>query len=274
MSAAADSVYATIGGTPGVISIVWGGFIAIVVTRYYANKGKDIKALGWIPLGVTRIVRRPVTDISQGLALTWKGKPLGTPYTAQLRISNIGTKEVIGSSRPNSDYERPLVVDFGESTCYEAIVTETSGTTLETPISLLDAPANEFEVPMPTLNASAWIELEIVADGKAGYPHVDCFLAGQTEQIMPVAGRQRRRIRSTMLAIGGLGIVVATIGFGLIGLVSLNGQGPGVGPTALLIAGIAVTIGAALTYGWSWSLDRQELNAMKRAEPSAFESGR
>jgi len=274
MFEADNSFYTSIGGTPAIISLVCGGIIAVVVTRYYANKGKNTKALGWIPLGITRIVRRPVTTVSEGLALTWKGEPLRTPYTTRLRISNIGTREIVGSSQPNSDYQKPLVVKFTNSTCYEAIITETSRTILEVPLSVLDSPRDQFEVPMPTLNISAWIELEIIADGEAEYPQLDCFLVGETQQIMPVAGRQRLRIRSSMLGVGGVGVVAGTFGFGLLGLQSFNPQGPTAWPFILMAIGALAVIGAALTYIWSWALDRQELAAMKRAAPSVFQSRR
>src|SRR5438132_1845357 len=77
-------------------SIIVGAVVAWVVTRYYANKARNIKALGWTPLGISRIVTRPVTDVAQGLALSWNGNPLHTPYTVMIRISNSGTQEVVG----------------------------------------------------------------------------------------------------------------------------------------------------------------------------------
>jgi hypothetical protein len=119
------SFYHDIGGTPAVVSIVVGAIIAIAVTRFYANKSKITKALGWTPAGITKIVTRPVTDVAQGLALTWDGVPLSLPYTVKLRVANVGTREVVGSV-PNpdrSDYIEPLKVAFDASTCYEAVVT-------------------------------------------------------------------------------------------------------------------------------------------------------
>jgi hypothetical protein len=273
MVEADSSLYATIGGTPAIVSIVTAIIIAVAVTRYYAIKGKITKALGWTPQGIARIVGQPVAKVSEGLALTWKGeKLLLTPYTVRLRISNIGSREVIGDlSHNNSDYEEPLVIKFNRSTCYEAIITRTSKTTLKTPVSILETPTAEFIVSMPTLNASAWIELEMIADGETEYPQVNCALAGETQQIMPVAGRQRSQIRSSMLGIGGLGVVVLTIGFGLLGYQSFTmTEGPTLWPVFLMIAGGLILIAALVVYVGSWLSDRQEWNAMKRAEPTAF----
>src|SRR5207302_904127 len=196
------SIYRNIGGTPAVVSIIVGAVVAWVVTRYYANKARNIKALGWTPLGISRIVTRPVTDVAQGLALSWNGNPLHTPYTVMIRISNSGTQEVVGelTSPDRSEYNKPLVIDFGDSKCYEATITKAHNTSIETPFPIISEPADSFKVPMPTLNIASWIELEMIADGTAKYPNVRCLLEGQTEEIKPIAGRQRSSIKSAMLA--------------------------------------------------------------------------
>jgi hypothetical protein len=169
MLAANGSWYTTIGGTPAVITTVAAVIITIYVSRYYANKGKIVKALVWTPLAINRIVTRPVTDLSEGLALTWKGEPLRTPYTMRIRILNAGTREVVGDK---ADYLEPLVIRFSNSICYEAIITRAHGTPVETPISIISSPASQFEVPMPTLNMSSWIDIEMIADGEAEYPRL------------------------------------------------------------------------------------------------------
>ena len=163
MLAANGSWYTTVGGTPAVVTTIAAIVITIYVSRYYANKAKIVKALGWTPLAINRIVTRPVTDLSQGLALTWRGEPLRTPYTTRIRILNSGTREVVGG---RSDYLEPLVITFSNSICYEAIITKAHETPLKTPISIISSPANRFEIPMPTLNMSSYIDIEMIADGK------------------------------------------------------------------------------------------------------------
>lgn len=267
------SFYGSIGGTPAIVSIVVGALIAWTVTKYYANKARLTKALGWTPRGISRIVTRPVTDVAKGLALTWNGEPLRTPYTVRIRISNAGTREVVGNftNPERSDFIEPLVVRFNDSTCYEATVTDTHNVSLKTPQPIISAPVNEFEVPMPTLNLHSWIELEIIADGVAKYPSINCFLEGQTEPIGPVAGRQRSRIKSAMIIACGIGLFLLTIGFGLLGLFAYNPDGPGLGPPVLMVIGVTVAILATFGFVWAWVLDRQEWNAMKRGAPGLLD---
>ncbi len=258
---------------PAVVSIIVGAIVAWIVTKYYANKAKNVKALGWTPLGISRIVTRPVTDVAKGLALTWNGELLRTPYTVTIRISNTGTREVVGglTSQNRSDYIEPLAVDFEDSTCYQATITNSHNVSLNTPLPIISAPTNKLEVPMPTLNITSWIELEIIADGTAKYPDVSCFLEGQTEQIKPVAGRQRSAIKSAMLVACGIGLFVLTIGFGFLGLFAYNPEGPGLGPPILMLIGGITAVIAGFGFGYAWILDRQEWNAMKRGAPGLFD---
>jgi hypothetical protein len=262
MLVADGSWYTTIGGTPAIITTVAAVVITIYVSRYYANKGKNVKALGWTPLAINRIVTRPVADLSEGLALTWKGEPLRTPYTARIRILNAGTREVVGDK---ADYLEPLVIGFSNSICYEAIITRAHGTPVKTPISIISSPASRFEVPMPTLNMSSWIDVEMIADGEAEYPNLSCVLIGETQPITTVAGRQRLRIRSLALSIGSLGVVIFTVGFGLLGFQSYsNPNGPTLWPSFLIIIGSLVWLPAGIVYlGARW-LDRQERLQAKR----------
>jgi hypothetical protein len=263
MLVANGSWYTTIGGTPAVITTVAAVIITIYVSRYYANKGKIVKALGWTPLAINRIVTRPVTDLSEGLALTWKGEPLRTPYTTRIRILNAGTREVVGNK---ADYLEPLVIRFSNSICYEAIITRAHGTPVETPISIISSPANQFEVPMPTLNMSSWIDIEMIADGEAEYPRLSCVLTGETQPIATVAGRQRLRIRSLMLGIGGLGVVIFTVGFGLLGFQSYSNpiNGPTLWPLFIIVIGSLVWLPAGIVYLGARLLDRQERLEAKR----------
>ena len=266
------SIYHSVGGTPGVVSLAVGAFVAWAVAKYYADKGKYLKALGWTPLGISRIVTRPVADVAKGLALTWNGEPLQTPYAAMIHISNVGTRAVIGG-RPkegNSDYQMPLKVSLGNSTCYQATITRANEVAIDLPFTVVSKPAKHFEVLMPTLNVSSWIELEIIADGTAKYPDLDCLLVDQKVSIRPVAGRQRSAIKAAMLMACGIGLFLLTIGFGLLGLFAYNPEGPGLGPPVIMAIGGSVTVLAGLGYAYVWVLDRQEWNAMKRGMPGMF----
>lgn len=262
MLIADGSWYTTIGGTPAIATTVAAVIITIYVSRYYANKGKIVKALGWTPLAINRIVTRPVTDLSEGLALTWKGNPLRTPYTTRIRIINTGTREVIGD---RIDYLEPLVIKFVNSVCYEAVITRAHGTPVKTPIPIISSPASEFEVPMPTLNMSSWIDVEMIADGEAEYPRLSCVLVGETQPISTVAGRQRLRIRSLALSIGSLGVVIFTVGFGLLGYQSYsNPNGPTPWPFIFIILGSLAWLSAGVVYLGARVLDRQERLQAKR----------
>lgn len=282
MPLASDSWYATIGGTPAVVTTLTALAIAIAVTRYYWIKGKDITALGWTPLGISRIVTRPVASVSKGLQLTWNGRSLDTPYTVRVRICNVGTTAIARDRGDREVYSESLSVGFKKSVCYEAIITRTSsdvimtddtGSVVNLPVAILDnPPERNFTIRMPALNRSRWIELEMIADGEVEYPRVNCVLASESFTIMPIAGRQRQRIRSSMRGLIGLGIFIATAGFGLLGWQSFtNLEGPSIWPVILIIIGTIVALITATVYGWSWLADRSQWTAMKRLVPSAFE---
>jgi hypothetical protein len=118
---------------------------------------------------------------------------------------------------------------------------------------------------MPTLNVSSWIDIEMIADGEAEYPNLSCVLIGETQPITTVAGLQRLRIRSLALSIGSLGVVIFTVGFGLLGFQSYsNPNGPTLWPSFLIIIGSLVWLPAGIVYlGARW-LDRQERLQAKR----------
>ena len=266
------SAYQDLGGTPAVVSIIVGAIITWVVSKYYANKARNAKALGWTPLGISRIVTRPVVDVAKGLALTWNSVPLRTPYTVSIRISNLGSREVIGglTSPGRSDYIQPLVVNFGNSICYEATISDSHRVPLSGPVPIISSPSAKFEIPMPTLNMASWLRVEMIADGVAKYPEISCFLEGQTEEIKAVAGRQRSGIRSAMLISCSIGVLFLIIGFGLLGLLAYNPQGPGDGPAILMIFGTTIAVLAIFGFSLAWFLDRRDWNAMKGKIPGLF----
>jgi hypothetical protein len=201
------SFYHSIGGTSALVGLVAGALITYLISRFYANRIKIAKVLGWTPLSLTRIVRQRVTDVAKGLALTWNGNPLETPYTVRLRISNIGAKEIIGKhdDSGSSDYSTPLSVNFGKSVCYECTISNGFEVPIEIPSQVeLGEPASTFKVDMPTLNISSWIELEMIADGEPEFPDLSCLIVGQTKQIELVAARRASRIQSAALVTGGL----------------------------------------------------------------------
>ena len=271
MLAEDTSWYATIGGTPAIVTTVAAIIITVYVSRYYANKGKIVKALGWTPLSINLIVTRPVTDLSEGLALTWKGKALRTPYIVRLRILNARTREIVGAE---TDYLEPLFISFSSSTCYEAIITQAHGTPVKLPTSIISNPSHRFQVSMPTLNMSSWIDIEMIADGEAEYPGLTCVLVGETQPIATVAGRQRSRLRSLALAIGSLGVVVFTVGFGLLGFQSYtNLNGPTIWPLILIVIGSLVWVSAGASYLMAWWLDRQERIQAKRMSQAPPQGG-
>lgn len=261
-------MYDAIGGTPAVVSIVVGIIITILVSRYYFLKSKITRALGWVPLGINRIVTRPVDNLSKGLSLTFGGELLRTPYIVRLRIANIGSREIVAES----DYQRPLSLKFERSKCYEAIITRSSGTTLSHPLAVISQPATAFDLPMPTLNMGAWIELEMIVDGETEYPQLSCMLVGETRPIAPVPDRRRAAARSVSVVAGGLSVFISSIGFGLMGLQSYNSMnGPSAWSIALLIIGLALLFGCAVTYSTCWWRDRQDQVAIRRAVPNAFD---
>jgi hypothetical protein len=114
------------------------------------------------------------------------------------------------------------MVEFGNSVCCEAIITRSSGTTLPKSVPIVSAPAKTFDVPMPTLNGSSWLEIEMIADGDHKRPQLSCMLVGETQPIAPVAARKRAAIRSTAVIIGGLNVFIASMGFGILGLDSYS----------------------------------------------------
>lgn len=195
------------------------------------------------------------------------------PYTVAIRISNIGSREVIGelTSPDRSDYIQPLVVDFGDSVCYEARITESSNVPLNNPLpTIISKPANKFPIQLPTLNIASWVQLDMIADGTEKYPEISCFLEGQTEKIEPVAGRQRSRVRSASLIACGAGLVMLIVGFGLLGLFAYNPQGPGDGPPILMGTGATVAILAIMVFASAWLQDWQERNAMRGRASGLF----
>jgi len=271
------SVYRDAGGTPTVVAIIVTIIVTWVFSWYFFRKGKVTKALGWTPLKITRIVTRPVADVAKGLALTWNSKPLDTPYIVKIRIKNIGSREIVaprpGSDR--SDYIEPLVIEFRRSKCYEATISDAFNAVLNTPqLIMFEPPAARLTVPMPTLNMAAWINVEMIADGKPEFPKLSCHLEGQTKVIQPVPGRYRQRGRSIALITGGIGFFLATLGFGLLGLYSYNVNGAGYWPPILLAIGISLAIIAALVYGGAWLLDLQDWKNVKSVAPELFASKR
>lgn len=271
------SVYQSLGGTSTVVAIIVTIIVTWVFSWYFFSKSRITKALGWTPLKITRIVTQPVADVAKGLALTWNTKPLDTPYIVKIRIKNIGSREIVaprpGSDR--SDYIEPLVIEFGRSKCYEATISDTFNTALNTPQAItFEPPAGRLSVPMPTLNMTAWVDVEIIADGEPEFPRLSCDLEGQTAPIQPVPGRYRRRTKSAALITGGIGLFLAILGFGLLGLEAYNTNGAGYWPPTLLTIGISLAVIAGLVYGGAWLLDLQDWDKVKRVAPELFESKR
>src|SRR5262249_41927405 len=133
------------------------------------------------------------------------------------------------------------------------IIMDGAGSVLEMPLAVLGSPEKSFTIQMPALNVSQWIDLEMIADGEIEYPILNGSLRVGSQPIMAVAGRQRQRLRSRMRGVVGLGIFVATVGFGLLGWQAFsNPEGPSIWPGVLIALGSIVTIGAAAAYGWSW----------------------
>jgi hypothetical protein len=206
------------------------------------EKGKETKALGWTPLGISRIVTRPVTDVSKGLQLTWTDKDnnsvkLETPYIVKVRISNIGSKEIDADEGDRKTYLESLSIGFKRSRCYEAVITGTSDEVIlaniddpqivhEPPVAVIDSPQQSFLVMMTALNRSCWVDLVMIADGTVEYPHIDCIIAGASQRIKPVAGRQRALKRSVMLRFIGLGAFILASGFALYAYQSLRYYNP------------------------------------------------
>jgi hypothetical protein len=287
MSLANGSLYTTtVGGTPGIVALA----VTLFVGRYYWKKGKETKALGWTPLGISRIVTRPVTDVSKGLQLTWAGKgnnpvELETPYIVKVRITNVGSKEIAADEGDRKTYQKSLSIGFKQSQCYEAIITEKSNEVIlvdsddpevihELPFPIIDSPQQHFEVMMPALNRSSWVDLVMIADGRVEYPNIDCNIAGESQRIKPVAGRQRALKRSAMLRFIGLGAFIVASGFALYAYQSLRYFNPSAWPTAIIAVGAFVMLSAAGIFIWSWTLDRQEWATMKRNSPDVFELSR
>jgi hypothetical protein len=261
VSLAADSLYQMIGGTPAVVAALVGLVITIVVSRYYANKGKITKALGWTPLGVTPIVTRPVHNLSRGLALTWNGEPLQTPFAVSIRITNVGSREIIG---PRKDYLEAFSVEF-DGTCYEAITKASSKTRFTGATSILPAPAASFEVPMPTLNSGDWVELACIVDGSPHYPRMRTVLLGQTSLLSLVAGKARSRMKNASAVVFVVGYFLLTLGFGLLGYQSLTlVEGPTLLPITLVVIGGLAVVAAGGLYFDALLLDRSELRVVKR----------
>jgi hypothetical protein len=127
---------------------------------------------------------------------------------------------------------------------------------------------------MPTLNMAAWVDIEMIADGEPEFPRLSCHLEGQTAVIQPVPGRCRRRTKSVALITSGIGLFLAILGFGLLGLYAFDANGAGYWPPILLTVGISLTLIAALVYGGAWWLDLQDWNKVKRVVPELFESKR
>jgi hypothetical protein len=285
MSLADGSWYATtVGGTPGVVAIL----VTLFVAWYYWKKGKETKALGWTPKGITRIVTRPVSDVSRGLQLTWTGTEddgpvnLKTPYLVKVRISNAGSKEIAADDGDRKSYHKPLSVKFKESSCYEAIITEASGEVIfadpndsevvrALPMSIISSPQSEFSIQMPALNISSWLELLMVADGKVEYPRIDCIISGQSWPIKPISGNRRAVKRSVMARFVGLGVFILSAGFALYAYQSLRFYNPNSWPVGIIAAGILTIFSAGGLIIGSWVLDRQDWEAMKRDSPDVFE---
>jgi hypothetical protein len=270
------SVYQSMGGTPTVVAVIVSIIVTWVISWYFFKRGKVTKALGWTPLRITQIVTRPVTDVAK-LALIWnKQESLRTPYIVKIRIKNIGSREVIAPRQGSekSDYIQPLVVEFDRSKCYEATISEAFKTVLKTPMAIEFEPTRQFEVPMPTLNMAAWVDVEMIADGEPEFPRLNCHLEGQTAAIQPVPGRYRRGTKSAALIAGGVGLFLATLGFGLLGLYSYYPNGGGFWPPTLLTIGILLVVAAVLVYGTAWFLDLEDWNKVKRVAPELFVSKR
>jgi hypothetical protein len=105
----------------------------------------------------------------------------------------------------------------------------------------------------------------MIADGEAAYPNLGCVLVGETQPISTVAGRQRLRIRSLALSIGSIGVVIFTVGFGLLGFQSYSDpNGPTLWPLFLIVIGSLVWLSAGLVYLGARGLDRQERLQAKR----------
>jgi len=271
-SEGASGWYTTVGGTPGVVSIVAALVITVVVSRYYFQKARLTKQLAWAPLSLSRIVTSPVSSVSEGLALTWNGRPLEMPYTIAVRVSNTGSREVLGDGR---DYQRPLSVQFSDGTVYEAVITEAPGTVLETPTSIVSEPCKEFEVPMPTLNSGASVTIEMIVDGETELPKIDTLLVGETREINLGAATKRRQVDFWSLAVGAIAIFLLTLGFALFGYqASTFENGPSLWPLVLMgISGFAF-VGALAAYLGSRWFARAERNALLRRLRDRTESSR
>lgn len=219
-------------------------------------------------MGISRIVTRPVNDVSKGLSLTFDGEQLRTPYIVSLRIANIGSREIVSSV----DYQEPLVIKFDDDAkCYEAVITRTSGTTLKQPTPVISQPAASFEIVMPTLNEGSWVELEMVVDGERKYPHLSCLLVGETLPIGPILDRRRMAIKSSSLIGAGLGVFLGSIGFFLMGLQAYTDfSGPSAWAILLATLGSAVFVVGVVAWATCLWLDRQQKLAIKRAIPNVF----
>ena len=283
--ASSSSLYSTVGGTP----TIFAALVAVVIARYYWKKGKETKQLGWAPIGITRIVTRPVGDLSEGLALTWRSNDpdagdivLKTPYSIKLRIFNDGTRGIPRDCGNHETYDKPLSVNFKSSTCYEATITtaseevvflDSSGSPAELPIRVISDPRRCFHIQMPALNRAAWIELQMIADGKIEYPRVECILNDATRQIEPMAERQHRPDAASITRYTSIGTVISASGFALYGYQSVTFSNPTFWPVGLMIIGALVIIFTNAIYAWYWLTSYQKRQAIKRDDPNVFDLG-
>jgi hypothetical protein len=171
--------------------------LAISGAFYYLQRRK--KTLDWMSVTNAPLLNTRA-KLADGLSIYWMNRPVSRPSIMIIRIKNTG-REAIRAE----DFAQPISMAFDKVQVLVAIVSETSPNLGDiSPIHEVGDSGiiDRITIEPRLLNPGEWFDIQLLFDGKAGYPSVSTRFADQSRSMKQVPLVEKLSKRQFAVAYG------------------------------------------------------------------------
>lgn len=227
------NLFENVGGWATVIAVLV-AICAIGVAFFIYFRQKTIRTIDWFGMELSGLLVKPVNDVAEGLALTWNGVSLQSPFTCTVRIMNTGTEAVT-----LDQYKKTPTLAFTDAVCYDARVIDRSpdNEVRSATILMTGEPRHTVDLPTATQERGEWYEIKMICDGRRRYPEFQARFLNQTRPPtngFRSGGKVRVRLAQGVLAFGISSFILGAV------------LGGGKSPHPTVIGIILLAIGTAM----------------------------